>query len=77
MVDSRIALDLSSSEALVFHDWLATAHEKGMEGVDEASGTVLWDLESQLEPLLLAIVQTDYAVQVARAKAIVLGRGEP
>lgn len=73
MPEGELKLYLSSSEALVLYDWLASTHERGLPGLDDASATVLWDLESQLEPLLVAIVQADYSLQVENARARVLG----
>lgn len=65
-----VSLNLSSDEALVFCEWLASLQERDHASPlwDDAEQSVLWSLESQLEPLLIAIVMPDCREQVAAAK---------
>ncbi|MGH3688939.1 MAG: hypothetical protein ACRDT7_02170 [Microbacterium sp.] len=68
-----VELRVTGAEALVLFEWLAVANEKEALIVDEAERRVLWDLESQLETILVEPFLPDYAQLVDAAKKKVLG----
>ncbi|WP_435749052.1 hypothetical protein [Microbacterium sp. PMB16] len=72
MSDHNIELTLSSAEALVLFEWLASAHDAESLTADEAERRVLWDLESQLETRVVEVFDPDYLEEVAQAKRVVL-----
>ena len=67
-VDDDVTIRLSMNEALVFFEWLASANEHGVLDVLPAERRVLLDLESQLEPKLPMVFDTDYSEQVDKAR---------
>lgn len=74
---AEISLTVSSDEALVFFEWLASLQDRihAPQLWDDAEQSVLWNLESQLEPLLTAIVLPDYREQLATAKLNIMRDG--
>ncbi|MEV7799258.1 hypothetical protein AB0O14_09230 [Microbacterium foliorum] len=65
-MDEKIALSLSTSEALVLYEWLA--RDKSSQHASGAERRVLWDIEAQLESELPMLFDADYQDQVARAR---------
>lgn len=66
---SRISLDLTQDQALVFFDWLTRESESGGLTVsDQAEQDVLWVLEGQLEKSLVEPLKSDYEAMVQAAR---------
>ena len=65
----EINLTLSNSEALVLFDWLATFNENGNSKTDDVERQLLFNVEAQLESILVEPLQKDYKAAVSRAKA--------
>ncbi len=58
---------LSSKEAIILFEWLAKYNSSDEKG-DPAEEAVLFDLEAQLESLLVDPLKSDYAEILASAK---------
>lgn len=65
-MDEKIALSLSTSEALVLYEWLA--REEPSQHASGAEQRVVWDIEARLESALPMLFDADYQDQVARAR---------
>lgn len=73
-MDDLVVLNLSQSVALVLFDWLARSSDAGAPITDltDAERRVLWDVEANLESLLVEPLSSDYARELANASADVL-----
>ena len=65
-MNEKIALSLSTSEALVLYEWLA--REEPSQHASGAEQRVLWDIEARLESALPMLFDADYQDQVTRAR---------
>lgn len=67
---SKIRLELSRDEALVFFEWLTRFNKAdGAQFEDQAEQRVLWDLEAMLESSIEEPLRTTYDDQLAQARA--------
>ena len=72
MSDSKIHLELSPEEALVFFEWLSRFNQaEDANFADQAEQRVLWDIEARLESILVESFEPDYDEKLARARASV------
>ena len=70
MQSTRVTLDLTSDEALVFYEWLTHFNQRDdTVFADQAEARVLFDLEAMLEKVLMAPLQSDYAQLLAQARS--------
>lgn len=77
-MSTHVTLTLSSDEALVLFEWLATADPRagmGPQFDDPAEQRVLWNLHAQLERTLIEPFRSDYTQLLAAARVRV--RDEP
>lgn len=64
-----VTIRLTADQALVLFEWLT--REDGKDGLPtehQAEQNVLWEIEAQLERILIDPLQPDYAVRVASAR---------
>lgn len=72
MPDSKIHLELSRDEALVFFEWLSRFNKaEDSKFADQAEQRVLWDIEGQLETSLAEPFEPNYEERLAKARATV------
>ncbi len=64
----EIKLAFSNAEALVLFDWVARFNENEVSTADDVEQQVLFNIEAQLESVLVEPLQTDYKAAVNRAK---------
>lgn len=70
----NVVLELSTSEALVFYDWLRRRNEGKVEPLLlPAEQRVLWDIECMFEKSLVAPFRADYDNLLKRARASIEG----
>jgi hypothetical protein len=68
--DNKIHFELSHDEALVFFEWLSRFNKAGpAKFEDQAEQRVLWDLEGQLESILVEPFESNYGDLLAKARA--------
>ena len=70
MSDSKIHLELSSEEALVFFEWLCRFDEAAHSTFeDQAEQRVLWNIQAQLESTLVEPFEPNYHETLTKARA--------
>lgn len=73
--DSKVSIEFSKEEALVFLNWLFRFNEneqdKSNSFEDQSEERVLWDLESILETVMDSTLKSNYGEMVSQARAIV------
>ena len=77
MSDSRVTLDLTMDEAIVFFDWLSRFNRQTTNFEDQAEQRVLWDLEAMLESVLSEPFESDYSEILRKARAAVRDATDP
>jgi len=79
MTDDVIQINLQRHEALIFFEWLAALEEKRDSIViGDAEHKIIWQIEGQLESILVEVVSPDYDKALAEAKRQILGKsGSP
>jgi hypothetical protein len=66
---ASVILLLSHDEALVLFEWLSRTDKKGAIPIEhEAEQKVLWEIEGQLEQVIVAPLAPDYGARVAAAR---------
>ena len=70
MWSKSVTIELTSEAALVLYDWLTCFNQQEETAfADQAEEHVLFDLEAMLEKVLVAPLQSDYAMLVAQARS--------
>lgn len=70
--EHTVVLRLTEDQALVLFEWLARFNEEPTGDLrDRAEQFVLFDLENQLESMLVAPLRPDYEELLANARAMV------
>ena len=70
MWSKSVTIELTSEAALVLYDWLTRFNQQEEPAcADQAEERVLFDLEAMLEKVLVAPLQSDYAMLVAQARS--------
>jgi hypothetical protein len=73
MTKQDVTLHLTHDQALVLFEWLwGKSDNKSIPIAHEAERSVLWDIEAQLEKILVEPFQPNYAslVDAARARLV-------
>jgi hypothetical protein len=71
----KVTIELTSDEALVLFDWLSRFNQKDdVAFEDDAEQRVLFDLESKLESMLTAPLDSNYKGLLAYARTRVRGK---
>ena len=74
MSDADVTLRLTHEEALVLFEYLArTSKTDTLAFADKAEEIVLWNIEAQLEHVLVEPFQKNYDVLLASARQVVRG----
>jgi hypothetical protein len=72
-----LSIDLSEDQALVLFDWLALREEARSESDPiDAETQVLWNIEGQLERVLIQPFDPNYTTLVQRARQRILSENE-
>lgn len=70
MSTNKIKIELTEQEALVLYDWLVRFNgSQDASFVDQAEERVLFDLESVLEKILVAPLESNYTSLLAAARS--------
>ncbi|MHB9112293.1 MAG: hypothetical protein ACYC4D_06660 [Thermoleophilia bacterium] len=68
-MNDRISLELTNVEALVLFDWIKRFNVNELDQFeDQAEQRVLWDIEAQLERILITPLGTDYKNLLIQAR---------
>lgn len=68
-LSESVRIELSEDQALVLFDWLCRLNDSSAAAVaDTAEQRVLWDIQSGLESVLVAPLQTNYESLLAQAR---------
>lgn len=69
----NVSIALSSAQALVLFDWLTRCDDEGsFTYVHDAEERVVWELQAQLEKLLVEPFDPGYAYLLEKARADVV-----
>ncbi len=68
MASTKVTLQLSNDEALVFFDWIKRFNESTASFADQAEERVLWDLEAILEKQMVEAFSDDYEQLLVAAR---------
>lgn len=73
--NANVAISLTADQALVLFEWLTREDEKGALPTEhQAEQGVLWQIEAQLERVLVEPLQPDYLDKVAAARERLVAR---
>lgn len=75
--ETCVTLSLTSDQALVFFEWLSRQEEVNALSTDHpAEQKVLWEIEAQLERVLVEPLQAEYGALLAAARERLVSDGE-